>query len=486
MKIISALAMSLTISGCAYMTTYQKDIGPDITSQSVDVKQRFLLVNSKNLSIPRICAEPSPDAMSAAVATFGASATKPDMGSAAQLSAALADSSAYVGLRTQSIQLMRDSMYRACEGYMSGAIDGPTFAGLQRRFQAQVIALLSIEQLTGTVATKPVVLNTNANSSVGGTTESAAARATDAANYLAQKEDDKDKAEESLALADKKLNDALNSKKDGPELIEKAKQEKQLAEKELKRLTASVADAKDLKDAAYQDLRSAKGRVQSGVGTSAQGSFDLLHTMPPSADAIGVVADRVHKIIQTVMDAHEHDDIQVCYERLSSFDFYGVNNKNKDESVTVDSFRSLKLKMLLEHCRYLLVAEMGRRNNGEMPQADNYPRKSLSDEEVEEKKKTGKGDKGSLGGNSGKSGDKTHKYDGSSKESIPSKNIVTTDEMEKKVKASELLQNQIDAIDSIKTELNKVQGGAKQDGAKQGGAKQDGAKQDGATQDGGN
>jgi hypothetical protein len=75
-----------------------------------------------------------------------------------ELSAALQQSAAFVGLRTTSIQLLRDFGYRLCEAYLSGAISEGQYDLLMRRFQKNVVALLAIEQLTGAVKSPPLVL----------------------------------------------------------------------------------------------------------------------------------------------------------------------------------------------------------------------------------------------------------------------------------------------------------------------------------------
>src|SRR5262245_65112002 len=94
--------------------------------------------------------EPSLDALSAYAADLAAKVSEGD-----KLSAALGlntrEQSSYIGLRTQSIQLLRDGFYRGCEAYMNGALTAADYAFVVRRYQKYMIALLAIEQLTGTV-----------------------------------------------------------------------------------------------------------------------------------------------------------------------------------------------------------------------------------------------------------------------------------------------------------------------------------------------
>jgi hypothetical protein len=58
-----------------------------------------------------------------------------------------------IGLRTPTIQLLRDGMYRLCEAYMNGAIDRSRYTVLINRYQQMMIGLVAIEQLTGVVRT---------------------------------------------------------------------------------------------------------------------------------------------------------------------------------------------------------------------------------------------------------------------------------------------------------------------------------------------
>jgi len=67
-------------------------------------------------------------------------------------------------------------MYRLCEGYAGGAIDGPEFNRQQRRYQNLMLSLLAIEQLTGAVVARQVGLGEGAGAaSTGDKAEEAAA-----------------------------------------------------------------------------------------------------------------------------------------------------------------------------------------------------------------------------------------------------------------------------------------------------------------------
>ena len=117
---IFVLLLSVFLQGCANLGTVDrittlpsnKDKDKDGVAIHLDAKQR--LVISKAFGI--VCAEPSPDALSAFAASFGASSASPGT-DAVSLAAAFQSTTASIGLRTQSITLMRDALYRICEAY---------------------------------------------------------------------------------------------------------------------------------------------------------------------------------------------------------------------------------------------------------------------------------------------------------------------------------------------------------------------------------
>lgn len=181
---------TVALSGCANLFTSTKDIDLAKNSYALDVKQRVVIskaldVYGDNKPIQIVCTEPSPDALTTISATAGAdvasqvarasSAQRPsdsdekDMRAqnSGSVTAALAEQGAFVGLRTQSIQLLRDTMYRLCEGYASGAVSPAEFSAMQRRYQSTMLGLLAIEQLTRPVVAAQVVLASTASSAAG-------------------------------------------------------------------------------------------------------------------------------------------------------------------------------------------------------------------------------------------------------------------------------------------------------------------------------
>lgn len=154
-----AVAVPILLTGCANLNTVGRSTS--VTKSSglkaihLDAQQRVVLATAD-----KFCAEPSPDALAAYAASLGIGASVPGTG-AASLAAAQQSSAASIGLRTQSIQLMRDALYRMCEAMNSGHMQKIEVAAFLRRSQDLTAVVLAIEQLTGAVTANQVILSGN-------------------------------------------------------------------------------------------------------------------------------------------------------------------------------------------------------------------------------------------------------------------------------------------------------------------------------------
>lgn len=166
---LTVLLGCIFLCGCANFDSIYRPLAVNGSAVSLDAKQRAVFSAAKSKDVI-VCAEPSPDALSAYGASLSATITK-NPTEQAQLAETLAEQAASIGLRTQSIQLMRDAMYRACEGFLSGGITSTEFYLLQRRFQNLTLGLLAIEQLTGAVKAEQVALSTSGGAATGDNTE---------------------------------------------------------------------------------------------------------------------------------------------------------------------------------------------------------------------------------------------------------------------------------------------------------------------------
>ncbi len=165
-----SLVAPLLLQGCANLTTQSRQFtAHNSAAMTVDATQRSIFSVKKTYKNgaewTAFCAEPSPDALIAfaAAGSGGASVA----GKAIDLSLSQQQAVASIGLRTQTIQLLRDGMYRLCESYASGAIDDEDMVLLQRRYQHLMLGLLAIEQVTGPVTAQQVALGGQSAASIG-------------------------------------------------------------------------------------------------------------------------------------------------------------------------------------------------------------------------------------------------------------------------------------------------------------------------------
>lgn len=270
-RLLTCLCATYLVTGCAYLTTYQADLGSPSTGVSLDAKQRVVLVRGSG-ETRRVCAEPSPDALSALGASLGASILG-ENSSTKQIAAALGETSASIGLRTTSIQLMRDAMYRACEAYLSGGITAQEYADLQGHSQTLVVGLLAIEQLTGAVQAQQVAVVSNA--AAGGVPDVA----TEAENLTQAKK---------ATLEQQQLADAATEKRVSAEQAVKSKQGEIDAAKgnaatkpeDLAKLESALSSLNEMASGAAKEEQKqvALLDIQRQAEAIAQQAFDLART----------------------------------------------------------------------------------------------------------------------------------------------------------------------------------------------------------------
>jgi hypothetical protein len=201
----------LLLSGCANLNSIHRssEISGDAKLNMLDAKQRVVISGgtAKEGSV-KVCAEPSPDAIQSIAASAGASFS--DAIKSASLQAGSSESAGSIGLRTQSITILRDGMYRACEGYLSGALDKGDFESIHRRYQSVMLGLLAIEQLAGAVSAKQLILG-------GAATKSSSGDVADkAAEDWAQAKQDAQQESASLTKAEADLKKAQAAKDAAP------------------------------------------------------------------------------------------------------------------------------------------------------------------------------------------------------------------------------------------------------------------------------
>ena len=199
----SLIAAALLLTACGAnrhsIFRYQKIDPAQTAIITVDAKQRAILVGNKETTtadgvknIRQFCSEPSPDVFSvvaqalSAGGAFGKSADPKSI----ELALNAAFSSAEQGSaipRTQTVNMLRELMFRTCERYLNGGIGDLELPIQAARDQRLMVSILAIESLTGAVTPKPIVIGANANASGGASGAEAAVRLDDAYKSLQAK-----------------------------------------------------------------------------------------------------------------------------------------------------------------------------------------------------------------------------------------------------------------------------------------------------------
>jgi len=221
---ITLVLLPILLGGCGgnFSSIFRTfDVANTKQSIVIDAKQRVIIVSQpppwkdKEGMVynyrPIVCAEPSPDALSVLSAAFSASGESQQQ-FLVRLAGTLNENSSSIGLRTQTITILRDAMYRLCEGYLGEALTATSFERLQRRYQNAMVGLLAIEQLTGAVAAKQVVLAPNASLDTGARGETK--------NPTAEEKKGGTSGEGQGSSAEKKSQVMQGAKKDANTLVE--------------------------------------------------------------------------------------------------------------------------------------------------------------------------------------------------------------------------------------------------------------------------
>lgn len=334
-KPIISISLTFTLCSCANLLTSTKSINLKNSSTAIDIKQRVIIRGDKG-----ICAEPSPDAFSGLGMSNGLS-LKSTSGQSANLTNSLSESAAFIGLRTQSIQLLRDSMYRLCEGYNSGAISQEDFATMQRRYQNTMMGLIAIEQLTGPVVASQALLMSKTSAKAGAAnTETLASeekKLSEAKDKSLTAMTELDQAKENENTLSNNLN---NTKK---ELEDAKKQDKPDQEKinglriKIDELTTQYKQAKIAVDDKKRRLQSAEelvtnitkriNNLDSNVDTSSSSDGTIKDISKNSLEINDTLAKTVADIVTSVNHSYSIDR---CISFMTSL----INNPDKIKALT--------------------------------------------------------------------------------------------------------------------------------------------------------
>jgi hypothetical protein len=332
LTVVAAALATAALAGCANISTLNRssDLPDGGKAIHLDAAQR-LVYSKKDGSL---CAEASPDALQAFAASASGGLTLPNSGVTASLANALTTSAGSIGLRTQSITLMREQLYRICEANHNGLT--PDVIQLLERSQDLTLGVLAIEQLTGAVAARQVVLTGDANAeaaaSIGSTEKDLAA---------AQKREAATKAALESAQADEKTAqdavDAATKNRDAKKAAstadpsdtarkktaDDAQTALDAANDDLKSKTDAVTGATSDNDQAHEATEAVKKNLNTvitnaKVAAKTGASFSGDTSRPPLAsDAVAAVADATTSIVRMVLNKGHMTD--ACMSMISQY-----------------------------------------------------------------------------------------------------------------------------------------------------------------------
>lgn len=309
-------------SGCARLNSIyrNKPIGDEIQSVSIDAKQRMVFSaqhigdNDEMSRFRVLCAEPSPDVFSAFAASLSSSVKTESIEAALQ--GAFSENSATIGLRTQVIQLLRDGMYRICEGVISNQLSEDEFYSLHQRYQRIMVTLVAIEQLTGAVTPPPITIQT----------DSLAGRPA----RLPQLQSDLEEAEEQLASAESSFAEF----EEEPEKVEDACDE--LSDDEEKtecRKYYAAKNKRDEKQATVDSLEEAIKIARSEVVHQASGQVFVSTAFQRDSAITEKAAIQISDTVRDLVDSLWEIDFDTV---LKKFETFGCHKWTRHPSFYID------------------------------------------------------------------------------------------------------------------------------------------------------
>lgn len=321
----------------------------DHSVTSVDAKQRAIL-RSKVKDENRFCSEPSPDVFSvvaqalSASGTFGTTADPKALEAAMQAAFSSAEQGSTIP-RTQTLNLLRELMFRTCERYLSGAIGSIELSVQAIRDQRLIVSILSIEHLTGVLMPSPVAISA-AGTAATGANGDAIVRLDNA-----RREMDAAAVEANLAKTEFDIVFGEDKSPTCAEVVKAASNE-QLTQEQTKKQVA-CASAKARLDAARSTLTEKADhhadlkRLAAGAGLAA--TTQTAVTTPggpsqPQADSIGQITGAVERIVSRSFN-DDSETLFFCLRSLSSDDLI-----KRSENVEASEPEKTRLQQLREQC----------------------------------------------------------------------------------------------------------------------------------------
>ena len=333
------LTVSVGLGACANMSTVSRTtwLWP-LTDRAIhlDAQQRLVLVRAE-----KYCAEPSPDALASYAAALGLGLGEPGKG-AGTVAQALQSNAASIGLRTQSITLMRDALYRICEATANETLGKVGAATALARSQDLTAVVLAIEQLTGAVAAPSVILTSEAGAK--------------ASASLIEMQKDLKAAEKEVEQRQKSLSE---SQKRADQLEETNQQSQNGVEESQKVPEEEVKRQESLHEEAVKDrdkIRELKEeiRTQATAITRGAGQFGSIPIQRNQLDAKATkaIATAITSMVKEVLK--QDYTLESCTELITNFAMPEDAQNAGQQKILAEQ------QKILEGCRKLVLSNYKR------------------------------------------------------------------------------------------------------------------------------
>ena len=215
--------------------------------------------------------------------------------------------------------MLRELMFRTCERYLNGAYNDLEMSIQAIRDQRLMVSILAIEQITGAVTPKPVVIGAAGTSSAG-PGDAALVRLDDALKA-------KQSAEESYKNADKFFNELNGDDKKCDAIADAVKKGETLSDDQKKtqpkcdEARTNLASANSIlaeKTDHYSDLKrlaSVATSSSTSVSSTAPGGLDRAHS-----ESVEKVADTVGQIVKLNFD-NDTEVMLFCQKSLTGDEY---------------------------------------------------------------------------------------------------------------------------------------------------------------------
>ena len=330
---------------------------------AVDAKQRFLISNVATTSVEtegngtkttrevervrRFCAEYSPDVFSVLSQSASGQASFGQESDTKTLNAALkgAFSSGEAGAtiaRTQTINMLKEMMYRTCERYMNGQIGDDEYTTIAARDQRIMTSILAIEQLTGSITPAPTVIAVSGESGTGQSSGDAMTILATAKKALAAAQEASEKAGTAYAEFNQTKKCDVLAAKSSDKLTETEKttlaecKEKQAASAKAEQAYKDANGYYEAQKALAGNAESYSAKVTAALLTS-PGKTEIDKELETARlQAVAKVADTVEKIVKAASFTQEDETSFFCYRVMA---------RGSDENITASCISFLMARM---------------------------------------------------------------------------------------------------------------------------------------------